>query len=1410
MKKYSTPNSIKAVSLGAVIATLLSSVSPVIAANLAITGGAVLSTSGAGVSYSKGSHGSIVLAGDDDYCGVFNVIGRGGKNQGTVNQMTAEELYEGVSLNKDFSGKKPFDQGDRQIVWVSDATTNSGGYMGRATGGLLNAMPEAFGVYSFATGCGSSAMGNYSTAFGAGATTKRGGAQAFGLFALAGGQASLAIGVASETGEKGAIAIGGLAKATGTESIAFGNKSRADKQDAIAVGFDARATVEGGVALGSESVADAFAGVRGYSPLKNGVSENEDYGWKSTLAAVSVGNPKEKLTRQITGVAAGSNDTDAVNVAQLKELQSYIGQDWQLSVGGKNATTVGATSVVDLSAASNNLTVTKGAEDNNVKFDLAKNITVERVTAGRSSISDDGIMFADGARITVDGIYAGDKQITGVAEGTEDTDAVNFAQLNAVKEAAKTSWQLSVNSGDAIAIGQNGTVNLQAAGSENKQNIKIVRDDNHNVTFDLADDIHVTSVTAGRSVMNDQGFHFEKGGPEVTPDGIDAGNKRIIGLEKGQQNTDAVNVAQLKEMESQIAENSLVKWDDEQERITIGAEKGGVEINVANNDGDDRKISGVKAAVNANDAVNKQQLDGQIADVIDTIKSNNLVKREEERNRITIGKEIEGTEIHIANKSGEARAISGVKAATKDDEAVNKQQLDGEIADITDRIQVIKEANKFAVLYDKNGDNSVNYKSITLGGDKTKEPVALHNVKDGEITEESGDAINGSQINKISGDIAEFFGGDAAFQDGAFVGPRYNLSTVSEDGSVKQKIFKDVGSALTGLDANVKNVNSHLDHVVNEFTQKIDGVSKDSLLWSEQERAFVALHGPNGEKTNSKIKFLKDGEISSDSTDAVNGSQIFKIAKNISNYFGGSTDVEAGIKPTFLIKDTQYDNVTDAFTGVNISIANLDGKISEMKKDNLVQQEGGASGIITIGKATAGTEINIAGVGGVARTISGVKTAEKGDEAVNKDQLDKSIEKISKNIETASAAAVLYDKENGVVDYNRVTLGGKNSVGPVALLNVKDGRIADGSTDAITGNQLYHMSNQLAAYFGGGASYQDGQWTAPNFKVAQLNADGTTEEKSYGNVADALSGVSSNMVSINDRIDHVIDKVDSDALKWNDLKGAYDAKHEGKPSKIINVADGNIVENSKDAVNGGQLWKTNERVAGVEKDIKHITNRVDNISNTIGDIGNTVTNIENRVDNIENTVNNLADGAVHYDKTEDGKKTNKITLKGGDASEPVLIDNVADGRIEKGSKEAVNGGQLHDYTEQQMKIILDESKHYTDQRVNNIVIDAVDDAVDRANQYTDMKFNILSYDIKSVRKEARQAAAVGLAVSNLRYFDDPGSLSVSFGSGAWRGQSAFALGAGYTSENGKIRSNLSATSAGGHWGVGGAITLKIK
>ncbi|WP_375658501.1 Vomp family autotransporter [Bartonella sp. MR30HLJHH] len=1908
MKKlYSTSNLVKAVSLGTVMTALLSSVSPVFAANFAFTGGANLSTSGAGVAYRYGSHGSVVLAGDDNFCGADTVIGRGGKQQESVastDKITAEQQYNRFITDQKFGNRNPYGTTTEQVIWGGNSvTTPRGGYMGALTGGVESATPEAYGVYSFATGCGSAATGNYSTVFGAGATAKAGGAQAFGVSALAAGKASVAMGVGSEASGESTVAIGGLATASGKNSIALGVRSQATLDDAIAFGSDATASginsvaigkvasasgydsialglktkatdeyavaigtkaeaqalgsiaigggepadngeerkviakgknsiaigthtyaetahsvaiginaqvrVIDGVAVGGGSVSRVDGKVLGYDPVTNTTTTKSDLAWKSTAGDFSVGNTNQNLTRQITNVAAGSKDTDAVNVAQLKAMRDVIagGGTWQISANDKDPTEVKAGNTVDFSVKSekeegkDNLKIERNTTENKhkIEFTLSDTLTLTQVTTGQSKMSDDGFFVNgengsrmtvdgffingnDGPSMTIDGIDAAKKKIINVAEGTEDTDAVNYKQLKAIQEATKTSWQLAVNGGNATAIGPNGTVNFQSADNEGTKNIKITKDNDHNVTFDLADDIQVKTVTAGESVMSAVGFGFTDGnGPSITVNGIHAGDKtikgvaagendtdavnykqlkdftagmatgwklsvdgnnatdvkagstvnfvaakqkdddnnesentnikitkgdnnevkfdlseyikvgrvetgdsrmsnagfmikdgpnmtkggifaantKITGVQKGTNENDAVNVSQLNEIKDQIVDNSLVKWHEDQKLITIGAQKDGIEINVANNDDENRIISGVavgKVSSDSTEAINGHQLfnyadniskyfggetdvidgfkptftvqktkhnnvtgafaavDSYITDIysqINNVASNSLVQWDEGEKLITIGKEKGGTKIDITGTEG-ARTIAGVKAAENDDEAVNKKQLDDTVTNINNN--VINQMDKFAVLYDKNDDNSVNYNSVTLGGNKINGQVALHNVKDGKISDQSHDAINGSQINKISQNVAEFFGGGTSFENGVFRKPRYNLTTIDENGQVKQQEHNDVGSALSGLDTNIRHVNHHLvlamkdvasyfgggagydengewhaptfkvyqindngavskksydnvadafEGVNNTFTNihnQISDITKNSLVKQEGEDGLITIGKATGGTEISivnksgmdrTLSGVKDGTLSQTSTEAVNGSQLFKtnenvttvtndlktVAQNTSKYFGGSTDVLNGVEPTFLIQDTKYNSVFDAFTGVNISIHKIDDKISDVVKNSLVKQDGGVSAPITIGKDTAGTEINIAGSGKLARKISGVRAAENGDEAVNKDQLDKSIDKISKDIETVTAAAVLYDKnDDGNVNYGSVTLGGDKNNGPVALHNVKDGsisenshdaingsqinkisadiakffgggakfingafkglkytlsaivdgkvgqanfydvgsaltgldknvqdvnkrltnvsnefnqkienfskdallwdddeeafvarhekdgqktksklkylldgEIADGSTDAITGNQLYFMSNKLANYFGGGAKYENGKWTDPTFKIVQVNADGTTVEKEHHNVADAFGDINNGMSNINNRIDDVINKVDTDALKWNDKEKAYDAGRDGKPSKIINVADGKIEKGSKDAVNGGQLWETNERVTGVEKDVKHLTNRVDNISTTVTDIGKTVFNIENKVDNIDNKVNDIAEDAVRYDRDENGKKTNKITLAGGDPSEPVMIDNVADGKIEKGSKEAVNGGQLHDYTQEQMKIILDESKHYTDQRINNIRIDAIDDAVDRAKQYTDMKFDVLNYSIESVKKEARQAAAIGLAVSNLRYNDTPGKLSVGFGTGLWRSQSAFAFGAGYTSENGKYRSNISATTSGGHWGVGAGFNMTL-
>ena len=134
-----------------------------------------------------------------------------------------------------------------------------------------------------------------------------------------GGQRGLALGNYLTVKGEEAVAVGTNASATADWAIAMGKNSKAEKETAMAFGYDSHAKVFGGVALGSWSVADTAAGVSGYDPSTKAASTDTSVAWKSTVAAVSVGDASKGITRQITNVAAGAADTDAVNVAQLKK-----------------------------------------------------------------------------------------------------------------------------------------------------------------------------------------------------------------------------------------------------------------------------------------------------------------------------------------------------------------------------------------------------------------------------------------------------------------------------------------------------------------------------------------------------------------------------------------------------------------------------------------------------------------------------------------------------------------------------------------------------------------------------------------------------------------------------------------------------------------------------------------------------------------------------------------------------------------------------------------------------------------------------------------------------------------------------------------------------------------------------------
>lgn len=228
--------------------------------------------------------------------------------------------------------------------------------------------------------------------------------------------------------EKG-IVIGNKRKVTGAnDSILLGSDDGTREftaKNAVAVGNKSHVTVDGGVALGDQSLANRASGQTGYAPTG---TAGTGAAWVSTASAVAVGNSELDITRQVTGVAAGSEDTDAVNVAQLKQLRSMM---------NGTAHVVGGHSTMKLAEAETNLTLVTGTNENQgneYTVGLKKDLNVNSVTAGTVVMNHEGVTIEGGPSVTAEGIDAGNKKITNVEAGTENTDAANYGQLRDLEE----------------------------------------------------------------------------------------------------------------------------------------------------------------------------------------------------------------------------------------------------------------------------------------------------------------------------------------------------------------------------------------------------------------------------------------------------------------------------------------------------------------------------------------------------------------------------------------------------------------------------------------------------------------------------------------------------------------------------------------------------------------------------------------------------------------------------------------------------------------------------------------------------------------------------------------------------------------------------------------------------------------
>ena len=418
------------------------------------------------------------------------------------------------------------------------------------------------------------------------------------------GEQSIAIGSASETKAEYATAIGQEAIAEKAYSMAFGSSAKAENNYSVAIGAFADAKSRSGVAIGSSSLSDREKGIKGYLAGKDDESEI----WKSTRGAVSVGNKEKKYTRQIIGVAAGSEDTDAVNVAQLKVVNDKADKNktditnltntvnnitqgttdvssWKLQANGENERIIKKDSIVNFKNGTNTEVTVNG---NDITVDLNEatkkqindnttNITNidKRVTTIENNIDQK----IEGAKITVEGnkdtgvkaeeIKTGDKvtgykisldnkvkvgnvTIDGTTDGTntkgEITGLTNTTLDGndfAKKGRAATEEQLKAAMDQAVA---QGTTTVKAG----DQNISVVKTENKNeYTVSLAEDISVNRVTANEYKVGDKTYINDKG--------INANGNKITNVADGvvsKDSKDAVNGSQLYGVEQKVNQNT--------------------------------------------------------------------------------------------------------------------------------------------------------------------------------------------------------------------------------------------------------------------------------------------------------------------------------------------------------------------------------------------------------------------------------------------------------------------------------------------------------------------------------------------------------------------------------------------------------------------------------------------------------------------------------------------------------------------------------------------------------------------------------------------------------------------------------------------------------------------------------------
>ncbi|WP_171984226.1 YadA-like family protein [Burkholderia cenocepacia] len=554
----------------------------------------------------------------------------------------------------------------------------------------------------------------------------------------------------------------------------------------------------------------------------------------------------------------------------------------------------------------------------------------------------------------------------------------------------------------------------------------------------------------------------------------------------------------------------------------------------------------------------------------------------------------------------------------------------------------------------------------------------------------NNDAVNVSQLTGVTTALGGGAGIDA---DGTVKAPTYKVGDTT---------YNNVGDAL---DAMAKN----------------GGSDPNAVAYDSDVKDKVTLAG----KTGTTLTNVKAGALSATSTDAVNGSQLFATNESLGNLKdalkdGGVVDETTGESLAVVYDGTSKDKVTLAgktgttLSNVKAGTADLDAvNVSQLKASGLIGVDGKSIAAVTYDKKADGTPNYGSVTLGDGKstgpvTLSNVAKGTAGTDAVNVDQLTKAISEVEGGL---NPLAVAYDS----VTKDKVTLAGKTGT---TLTNLSAGKVSADSKDAVNGSQLYDTAQSVADTLGGGSTVDaNGKVKAPTYSLTDP-AD-SSKQVDYHNVGSALENLDDRVAGNTGDITHIKNQFTNTGLVDGDgdtrAAVTYDKNADGTANyksatlageggtTLTNVKAGALSATSTDAVNGSQLFATNESLGNLKDALKDggVVDETTGESLAVvydgtskdkvtlaGKTGTTLSNVRAGTADLDAVnvsqlkasgligVDGKSIAAVTYDKKADGTPNyGSVTLGDGKSTGPVTLSNVAKGTA---GTDAVNVDQLND------------------------------------------------------------------------------------------------------------------------------------